>query len=143
MKITVVIDTEREEEIVVYSHGDTSVYERLCDTFRNDLPLVGYRGEEMRVLDVDAVYCFFTEGGHTYALTGSGRYLVKEALYKLEEQMGARFVRINQSCIAAQRAIEGFSASIGGSLSVRIKGGYTDYVSRRQLKTVKERFGIK
>ena len=52
------------------------------------------------------------------------------------------FVRINQSCLGNVRRIARFDASIGGSLMVTFENGHRDYVSRRQLKTVKERMGM-
>lgn len=143
MKITTVIDKGREEEIVIYTSVDTDTVERVRALFEEKEELVGYRGEEITLLDVGRVYCFYTEDGRSYAVTEGGRYLVRLPLYRLEELMGEGGVRINQSCIVARDAVLGFSASIGGGLAVTVKGGYSDYVSRRQVKSVKERFGIK
>ena len=39
--------------------------------------------------------------------------------------------------------IDHFKASIGGALLIIFKSGYKDYVSRRRLKLVKERLGLK
>ena len=61
---------------------------------------------------------------------------------ELEEKLPLDFVKINQSCLANIKKIERFSASVGGSLKVIFKNGHTDYVSRRQLRTVKEKLGI-
>ena len=38
--------------------------------------------------------------------------------------------------------IRNFSAKFNGSLQVVFKNGYCEYVSRRQIKAVKERMGI-
>ena len=56
---------------------------------------------------------------------------------------GSDFVKLNQSCIVNIKKIECFDASLGGALKVTLKNGYRDYVSRRQLKAVKERLGLK
>ena len=53
------------------------------------------------------------------------------------------FVYINQGCLANLKMIDHFDASIGGTLMVVFKSGYKDFVSRRQLKNIKERIGIK
>ena len=63
-----------------------------------------------------------------------------DAGYK--QMLGEGFVKINQSCIANTKKILRFSASISGALQVTFKNGYRDYVSRRQLKTVKKRMGL-
>ena len=67
---------------------------------------------------------------------------LKQRLYQVEDNLDKDFIKINQSTIANIRMIERFSVSIGGSLQVIFKNGYKDYVSRRQLKSVKERMGI-
>ena len=53
------------------------------------------------------------------------------------------FIYINQGCLANINLIDRFDASIGGTLLIIFKSGYKDYVSRRQLKKIKERLGIK
>ena len=44
--------------------------------------------------------------------------------------------------IANLKKVEKFSAAFSGALQVNFKNGYVDYVSRRNLKNVKERLGI-
>ena len=63
-------------------------------------------------------------------------------LMVLEILSKSLFIKINQSTVANITKIERFETSIGGSLSVRFKNGYRDYVSRRNLKKIKERMGI-
>ena len=57
--------------------------------------------------------------------------------------MSEDFLKINQSCIVSIDRIERFDVTPGGALTVIMKNGYKDYVSRRQMKAVKERLGIK
>ena len=64
-------------------------------------------------------------------------------LYQLEELLDASFVKINQSSIVNVKKIERFEASIGGALLVILQNGHRDYVSRRQVKAVKERIGFR
>ena len=77
-----------------------------------------------------------------FALTEKGKYRLKSRLYQLEKNLNDNFVKINQSCIANIKKIEKFKASVGGALMVIFKNGYEDYVSRRNLKNVKERLGL-
>ena len=95
-----------------------------------------------RRLRPDGVCCFTAEAGRVYALTEGEKLAVRLPLYALEEALGEGFVRINQSCLGNVRRISRFDASIGGSLMVTFQNGHKDYVSRRQLKAVKERMGI-
>ena len=77
-----------------------------------------------------------------YAVCEKNKYLLKKRLYLLEEKLPESFVKINQSCLANIKKTERFDTSISGTLKIRFKNGDTDYVSRRQLKAVKERLGI-
>jgi DNA-binding LytR/AlgR family response regulator len=68
---------------------------------------------------------------------------LKQRLYEVEAMLPETFVKINQSCLANLRKVERFDASVSGTLMLRFRNGYTDYVSRRQLKFIKERLGMK
>ena len=143
MKCRVVVDPEREEEIIVYTHEHTPLtrsIERLAA--EQEIPLIGYTDREIVPLSLPDVACFIIEQGKVYALCGKQRLHMKCRLYKLEECLPAEFVRINQSCIVNLAQIERFSVSLGGSLKVCLKNGYSDYVSRRQMKTVREKVGM-
>ena len=83
------------------------------------------------------------EDGKVFAVTEREKLQVQKRLYRIEEMLDARFVKINQSCIVNVGCIERFEATFGGSLLVILKNGYKDYVSRRQMKTVKERIGFR
>lgn len=143
MKYTVHFEKDREEEVIVYAHAPSPLTEkisRLCKTAAPEL--IGYREEEACRLDVHSVCCFFVEDSKVWAHTMHGKYRVKLRLYQLEESFPEDFVKINQSCLANVRRIRKFGTSFGGSLTVTFENGHRDYVSRRNVKTIKERFGL-
>lgn len=146
MKCKTVIDPRREEEVIIYAHSRTREVEAL-EAYVQGLSaeLLGY-GDEGQIIPLRPaeVHCFVVENGKTYALTADERLAVRLPLYAVEKLLddGAGFVKINQSCLANMRQIARFDASIGGALMVTFKNAHRDYVSRRQLKTVKERMGI-
>ena len=143
MKLRIVIDKEKEEQILIYAHEKTPLIESIERLIENDAPyLTGYSEVGATVLSPDEVYCFISENGKTYALTEKEKLVIKSRLYIIESTLGNGFVRLNQSCIANTNKIKRFEADIYGSLMVIFKNGYKDYVSRRQVKSVKERLGI-
>lgn len=143
MKCRVIIDKEREQEVIIYAHERTRQVEEIEHLIRNcDFELTGYRGKNTVMLNPLQVCCFTVEDNKVYALTDNEKLQLKVRLYQLEEELGDSFVKINQSCIGNIKMIDRFDASISGTLLVKFKNGHTDYVSRRQLKTVKERLGI-
>lgn len=143
MKCRTVIDKNREEEVVIYVHEKSKLSENIEEYVMScSTELVGYReGMAVKLSQAD-VYCFIVEDNKIYALTEKEKLRLKQRLYVLEESLNGDFVKINQSCVANIRKIQKFDTSLSGTLSVIFKNGYRDYVSRRQLKIVKERIGF-
>ena len=143
MKLKIFIDKDHEEEVIVYSRKRTelvSAIEKLIN--QNDISLTGFSETEAVPLSAEEVFCFITENGKVYAITEKEKLLIRQRLYQLEENLSEDFLKINQSCLANVKKIARFDTSISGNLIVRFKNGYTDYVSRRNLRNIKERFGI-
>lgn len=142
MKLKINIDPGCEEEIIVFARERTRLIdgiERLVSDA--EFELWGHNGKCAVLIDTADVFCFISEGGRVYALTNE-RLLLKTRLYLIEEHLGNDFIKINQSCIANIKKIDRFDASVSGSVRVTFKNGYCDYVSRRQLKNIKERLGL-
>ena len=144
MKFTLIIDENREEEVLVYAREKSDFTEGLEDFVKNNSrEIIGYSGKSIVKLALSDVFAFYVEDGKLYALAANEKLWVQKRLYQIEALADSRFVKINQSCIVNIGQIERFEATFGGSLMVLLKNGYRDYVSRRQMKTVKERIGFK
>lgn len=145
VKFKTVIDPTLKEEVIINAPARTKDIEAL-EAFVEGLgaELTGY-GEDRSIVTLHPsdIQCVFVEGGRVYALTDKERFLIKLRLYEIEAILEEGFVKINQSCLGSISKIERFKVSIGGALMVKFKNGYTDQVSRRQLKAVKERMGFK
>lgn len=143
MKITVIIDEKREEEIVIYAHNKNPLIDKIQQLAEeNTTTLTGFWQDEIVKLDTKDVYCFVVDGGKVYAVCEDKKYRLKVRLYNIEETLDKDFIKINQSSIVNVNKINKFDVSISGTLKVILKNGYTDYVSRRNVKLVKERLGL-
>lgn len=142
MKLKTIVDPTREEdEVVIYARERTRQIMRIEDAVReSEEGIVGY-GEDGSIvpLAVGDVTAFVVEKGRVFALVGDERLRLRERLCTIEKRLSSDFVKINQSCIGNLRKITRFYSSVGGSLRVVFGNGYCDYVSRRQLKVIKER----
>ena len=143
MKCKTVVDKIREEEVIIYVHQSS----RLSDDIENYVrarseELFGFDDKNAVKLNRSEIFCFTVENDRVYAYTEKERFLIKRRLYEVEETLDGGFVKINQSCIVNVEKILRFDASFSGTLSVTLKNGYKDYVSRRQIKKVKERIGV-
>ena len=144
MKFKLIIDESREEECVVYAKKQSHFTEELEAFIKSSSEeLLGYSGKDIVKLSPAEVFAFSVEEGKVLAVTAREKLCVQKRLYQIEEALGASFVKINQSCIVNVGRIERFEATLGGSLMVVMQNGYRDYVSRRQMKAVKERLGLK
>ena len=136
--------TDDKEEIVAYGKNKTDLIisiEEMCNL--DESTLVGYDGWVIKKLNPLHVECFFTLEDKVYALFEGEKYQIKKRLYELSELYKDTFIYINQGCLANLLYIDHFDASISGTLMVIFKSGYKDYASRRQIKSIKERLGIR
>lgn len=143
MKFKIFIDKNHEEEVIVYAHEKSDLIKEIENLVcENNFEIIGFADKESTRLNFNEIFCFIVEDNKIYAVCEKERFLLKTRLYKLEENLPENFVKINQSCIANIRKIKKFDASVSGSLTVVFKNNYVDYVSRRNVKKVKERLGI-
>ena len=143
MKLKIVIDPTREEEVIVFTHQRNELVEEIERLVtKNPLDLLGYSDGEMVILDYVKVCRFTVENDKTYAYVGQKAYRIKQRLYQIEQQAPDCFIKIHQSCLANRRYIARFEAAFSGALRVVFKTGDVDYVSRRNVRMVKERLGL-
>ena len=144
MKCFTFIDDKQEEKVVIYAKEKTSLVEQIEKLVASTgVSLTGTFEDTSILIDPTEVSCFIVESGRIYALIGDKKYQLKERLYQLEDMpFNEYFVKLNQSCLANIKQIKEFKASIGGAIMVVFKNGYKDYISRRELKHVKERIGL-
>ncbi|MBQ8371854.1 MAG: LytTR family transcriptional regulator [Clostridia bacterium] len=143
MKCTRIFDPKRRE-VIIYTDKPNALTDKIEELCREDPPdLIGYDGGAILPIRPSDVSCFTIEGGRLFAITDGARLQIRSTLSALEARLGDGFVRLNQSSLANIKRIARFDVSVGAGLIVIFKDGYRDYVSRRQIKTVKERLGFK
>ncbi len=140
------IDMNCEEEVNATVHKRTPLIDEieklvLQENITDKIP--GYDEDEIMMLDISQVECFYVESDKTYASYIAGkRYLIKKRLYELENVLPADFERINKSAIANWKSISKFKVQLSGAVDVVFKNGYTDYISRRCFAELKRRYGL-
>ena len=142
MKCTTYIDKNHTEEVLIYAHERNNIVKEIERITSDIKDIIGFNNRENIILDLNIVSCFISDGNKVYALINNNKYQVKQRLYQLIEILGNNYIRINQSCIANIKQIKNFKSSIGGAILVTFKNNYSDYISRRELKNVKERLGL-
>lgn len=145
MKLKVIIDKEKEEEVVVTAHQRTALIdeiEALISKHTDRIP--GYTEDDIKMLSVSEIECVTVLDGKTYAIDSKNRrYRLKYRLYELEAVLPSSFIRINKSTLANEARLDRFAVTIAGSVDAVFKCGYTEYVSRRCFAQIKRRFETK
>lgn len=146
MKFNLIIDKAAEESVTVTVHAHsplTDEIESLVLAYGGDDRLVGYRSEEMKLLRIGEVDCFFIADGKTCAAAADGKiYQLRMRLCEVEARLPDAFVKINRSAVGQLSRIERFIGTFAGGVDARFYGGHREYVSRRCLAELKRRMGI-
>lgn len=140
------LDRNHEEEIVATVHQRTALIdeiERLVtqDNLSEQIP--GYEEDEIVMLDLKQIDCFFVEDERTYAHCQDGKqYLIRRRLYELEKNLPGYYERISKSAIANWPRISRFRVQLSGAVDAVFKSGYTECISRRCFAELKRRYGL-
>ena len=142
MKFRLIIDKEKEEEVVATVHSRCALIdeiEALISQHTDRIP--GYTEDDIRMLSVSEIECITVLDSKTYAIDSNNkRYRLRQRLYELEAQLPSSFIRINKSTLANETRLDRFAVTYAGSVNAIFKCGYTEYVSRRCFAQIKRRF---
>ena len=145
MKFKLIIDKEKDEEVVITAHQRTpliSEIEALVSSHSDRIP--GYTEDDIKMLCVSEIECVTVLDGKTYAIDSRNhRYRLKQRLYELEQQLPPSFIRINKSTLANEKRLDRFAVTYSGAVDAVFKCGYTEYVSRRCFAQIKRRLETK
>lgn len=146
MKIDIHIEPDCPELLIAITTASmTPEVEQLLDRIQEENPqrLLGFRKEEMRILEREQLVRIYTHNGKVIADTDIGEYDLRQRLYELEAQLeGSRFVRISQSELINLSKVEKFDLRYTGTICVHLKNGVVTSVSRRYLKKIKQVLGL-
>ena len=145
MKFRLIIDKEKDEEVVATVHHRSPLIdeiEALISRHTDRIP--GYMDDEIKMLSVAEIECITVLDGKTYAIDSENkRYRLKSRLYELEATLPAYFIRINKSALANEKALDRFAVAYTGAVDAVFKCGYREYVSRRCFAQIRRRFDSK
>ena len=145
MKFTLIIDKEKDEELVITAHQRTVLIDEIeaLISQRTDC-IPGYTEDNIKMLSISEIECVTVLDGKTYAIDSKNcRYRLKQRLYELESTLPSSFIRINKSTLANENALDRFAVTYAGSVDAVFKCGYTEYVSRRCFAQIKRRLESK
>ena len=144
MKFRLIIDKDKEEEVVVTAHENSSLIEEIQALVENQSGaerIAAYTDEGIKMLTFSSMECITVLDGKTYAVAEDGqKYRLKQRLYELESLLPSSFIRINKSTLANETRIDRFAVTYSGGVDAVFCCGYREYVSRRCFAQIKRRF---
>ncbi len=147
MKFTLIIDKEKDEEVVATVHERTTLtdeIEALILKYAGADRIPAYRDDDIKMLAFSEIECVTVLDGKSYAIDSQNRcYRLKQRLYELEAQLPSFFIRINKSTLANENCLDRFAVTYSGAVDAVFQCGYREYVSRRCFAQIKRRFDAK
>jgi len=144
MKFKLIIDKEKDEEVVATVHSRSALtdeIEALVLQHAGADRIPAYTEDDVKMLTFSDIECITVLDGKTYAIDlCNQRYRLKQRLYELEALLPSSFIRINKSALANKNRLERFTVAYSGGVDAVFKCGYTEYVSRRCFAQIKRRF---
>ena len=147
MKFKLIIDPEKDEEVVATVHHRTALIDEIealiaASTGKDEI--LAYAEDEWKMLSFSQIACISVLNGRVCAIDSKCReYRLKQRLYELEEILPGYFIRINKSALANEKQLDHFAVTYSGGVDAVFKCGYREYVSRRCFAQIKRRFETK
>lgn len=144
MKFRLIIDRDREEEVVATVHAPSPLTEQIEALVMKQAGadrIAAFTEDDLKMLPFAEIACITVEDSKTWAIDGRGRrYRLKQRLYEVEALLPSSFIRINKSAIANEKWLDRFTAAFSGAVDAVFKSGHREYVSRRCFAEIKRRF---
>ena len=144
MKVIVELSKEYDPPyVVIYTDTVTDDIRKAIDLLgTKETPLIAQQGDRIEVIKPDEVYMIRVEGGDTIIYTEKEKYYSRKRLYETYEQLGAGFLQISRQTIVKLSCVKSVEAGFNGTLLLKLKNGYSDYVSRKYLPEFKKYLGL-
>ena len=96
------------------------------------------KGSDIALLEFSEIYMFRVEDKQVKVYTQNDNFVVKKALYQVEESMTEDFVRISKTTIVNLKKIRRVAPSLRGMMFIELKNGLKDNISRKYLPEFKQ-----
>lgn len=143
MKVEVHIDPQLPQaKVVIHAPARSPEVERLVRQLAElETPstFTAFCRGEARILPLQDILRFYTDGKGVSCQTLQGVYAVRERLYELEQALaGARFARVSNAEVVNLSRVTALDLSLTGTIKMTLEGGTVVYVSRRYVKKIKQ-----
>ncbi len=144
MKIRVLIDPDRDEEVLIYAHSASPQLRRLQEAIEKALShqdaIAVKKGASEVFLDCFEILFAETSGDRLWVHTATDVYQCPLRLYELEERLPRGFARASKSCLVNASLIFALFRSPSGVGEARFSGSEKRvFISRRYYKGIRDK----
>lgn len=144
LKVELKISKEvKEPYAVIYSDSLTDEITSAVMYLENTGKIItGEDNGRIAVLQPSEIYMVRVENEHTAIYGENKKFLSQKRLYQLEQQLGNGFMKISKSTVINLSHIKCVEPSFKGMMSLVMKNGLKDWISRKYLPDFKKYLGI-
>ncbi|MGN7478275.1 LytTR family DNA-binding domain-containing protein [Solibacillus silvestris] len=145
MKVHLHIEADKKDtEVHIYTSEFNPEIEQLMNILKNSPQetLIGYKGADIYVLKIDAVFSVFIEDTKVLVQTDEDEYECKLKLYELAEKYANKFIRINKSTLINIDKIHSLQSKLLNFPQLILTNEVSFNVSRKYLPVLKGKLGL-
>lgn len=144
MKIEIITDTNEEELLVkIFAKQINDDVQKIISLLNKSKDaIIGFKNDQAFIIEESDIMRIYIEDKKVFIKTVDDIYSSKKRLYEIENSLGNDFIKISQSEIANIKYIKKLDFSYTGTIMLIFKNGDKSFVSRRSLKTFKDKLGI-
>lgn len=136
-------DSIKEAYAVIYSNSLSDEVSKAVMLLENTGKIITADDNgRIAVLQADEIYMVRVENEKTIVYCKDKNYVSSKRLYQLEELLGNGFMKISKSTVINLSQIKCVEPSFKGMMSLVLKNGCKDYISRKYLPDFKKYLGI-
>lgn len=142
IKTNISNEYQKEEiEVIINAAKKCETLDRIIESLQsiseNIDTIIGYKDNQISIINVKDIMCFYSQGQNIYCKTTNKELKTKKKLYELEETLDkSSFIRVSNSCIVNIKFVESFDLSKIGDIVIKFIDGTSEYVSKRKIPSV-------
>ena len=144
MKFEVKVSEDiKEPYVIIHTNTITTEIQKIISILGEDESIITVNdGDKIIVLQKDEIYMVRTEMSEVIVHCKDKKYKSKKRLYEIGEQLGSEFIQISKSAFVNLKKIQCVEPFFNGMMSLKLKNGTSEYISRKYLPEFKKYLGI-
>lgn len=144
IKVEIKINENIEQAyVVIYTNEINEEINEILLRLKENAEIIAVNeGEKIVILQKQDIYMVRLEATELIIYTKDKSYKSKKRLYEIGEQLGSGFMQISKYAFINLKMVDSVEPFFNGVMNLKLKNGYTEYISRKYLPSFKKYLGI-